>query len=127
MKHAFIVAGLLVASATPIAVAAQQPTTPTATPRQPTAALSLADAIAVARANNPGYRRAQNNTGPAAWGVRNAYSSLLIPNVRASGGMTYTGPGSQTFLAQSFSQSGSTVASFYELGLQWELSGTTLS
>ncbi|HEV2670719.1 MAG TPA: TolC family protein, partial [Gemmatimonadales bacterium] len=46
---------------------------------------------------------------------------------RASGGMTYTGPGSQTFLAQSFSQSGSTVASFYELGLQWELSGTTLS
>ncbi len=131
MKHVMIVAGLLAANATPIAVGAQQPTAPpppaTATIRQPRAALSLADAIAVARENNPLYRRAENNRGPAAWGVRNAYSSLLIPNVRASGGMTYSGPGSQTFLAQSFSQSGSTVASFYELGLSYELSGATLS
>ena len=131
MKHVMIVAGLLAANATPIAVGAQQPTAPLppaiATIRQPRAALSLADAIAVARENNPLYRRAENNRGPAAWGVRNAYSSLLIPNVRASGGMTYSGPGSQTFLAQSFSQSGSTVASFYELGLSYELSGATLS
>ncbi|HWC73640.1 MAG TPA: TolC family protein [Gemmatimonadales bacterium] len=120
---------------TPIAVTAQQPTAPpaplgpssAATTRQPTAALSLADAIAIARQNNPAYRRAENNRGPAAWGVRNAYSSLLIPNVRASGGMSYTGPGSQTFLAQSFSQSGSTVSSFYNLGLSYELSGATLS
>jgi len=133
MKHVMIGAGLLAANPTPIAVGAQQPPTPpppppaAATIRQPTAALSLADAIAVARENNPLYRRAENNRGPAAWGVRNAYSSLLIPNVRASGGMTYSGPGSQTFLAQSFSQSGSTVASFYELGLSYELSGATLS
>ena len=41
--------------------------------------------------------------------------------------MTYTGPGSQTFLTQSFSQSVSTVSSFYDLGLSWQLSGTTLS
>src|SRR5437899_4374168 len=135
MKHVMIVAGLLAASATPIAVGAQQPTAPpahspppgTATIRQPTAALSPADAIAVARENNPHYRRAENNRGPAAWGVRKAYSSLLIPNVRASGGMTYSGPGSQTFLAQSFSQSGSSVASVYALSLSYELSGATLS
>ncbi len=95
--------------------------------QQPTAALSLADAIAVARAKNPAYRQAQNNRGPAAWGVRNAYSSLLIPTFTASGGLSYTGPGSQTFLAQSFSQSVSTVSSFYDLGLQWQLSGATLS
>jgi outer membrane protein len=81
----------------------------------------------VARDNNPTYRQAVNNGGPAAWGVRNAYSSLLIPTLTAQGGMSYTGPGSQTFLAQSFSQSVSTVSSFYDLGLSWQLSGTTLS
>jgi outer membrane protein len=123
MRHVWIVAGLLVGP--PLAAAAQQPTTPT-TPAQP-AALSLADAIAVAREKNPAYRQAQNNRGPAAWGVRNAFSSLLIPTLTAAGGMSYTGPGSQTFLAQSFSQSVSTVSSFYDLGLSWQLSGTTLS
>ena len=120
MKHVLIVAGLLVC---PAAVAAQQPTAPS----PPSAALSLADAIAVAREKNPAFRQAQNNRGPAAWGVRNAYSSLFIPTVTASGGMTYTGPGSQTFLAQSFTQSVSTVSSFYDLGLSWQLSGATLS
>ena len=123
MRHVLIVAGLVVGPAA--VAAAQQPTTP-GTPTA-TAALSLADAIAVAREKNPAYRQAQNNRGPAAWGVRNAYSSLLIPTVTAAGGMSYTGPGSQTFLAQSFSQSVSTVSSFYDLGLQWQLSGTTLS
>lgn len=122
MKHVFIVAGLLVC---PAAVTSQQPTAPS-TPSA-TAALSLADAIAVARDKNPAYRQAQNNRGPAAWGVRNAYSSLLIPTFTAAGGMSYTGPGSQTFLAQSFSQSVSTVSSFYDLGLSWQLSGSTLS
>ncbi|MGH7606834.1 MAG: TolC family protein [Gemmatimonadales bacterium] len=91
------------------------------------ATLSLADAIAIARERNPAYRQALNDRGPAAWGVRNAYSSLLIPDVTASAGMSYTGPGSQTFLSSSFSQSVSTVSSFYDLGLSWQLSGTTLS
>src|SRR5438105_2000315 len=123
MRQVLIVAGLLLG---PAAVAvAQQPTTPTKPAM--TAGLSLSDAIAVAREKNPAYRQAQNNRGPAAWGVRAAYSSLLIPSVSASGGMSYTGPGSQTFLAQSFSQSVSTVSSFYDLGLSWQLSGTTLS
>jgi outer membrane protein len=122
MRQLLIVAGLL---AGPAAVAvAQQPTTQTPAV---TAGLSLSDAIALAREKNPAYRQAQNKRGPAAWSVRGAYSSLLIPSVTASGGMTYTGPGSQTFLAQSFSQSVSTVSSFYDLGLAWQLSGTTLS
>jgi len=59
--------------------------------------------------------------------VRGAYSSLLIPSIIASGGMSYTGPGSQTFLSSSFTQSVSTVSSFYDVGLSWQLSGTTLS
>ena len=122
MKYVWIAAGLL---ACPAALVAQQP--PASTKPTVTAALSLADAIAVARDKNPAYRQALNNRGPAAWGVRNAISSLLIPTFTASGGMTYTGPGSQTFLTQSFSQSVSTVSSFYDLGLSWQLSGTTLS
>src|SRR6266436_6383510 len=123
MKQVLLVAGLLLG---PAAVAvAQQPTTPTKPVT--TAGLSLSDAIAVAREKNPLYRQAQNNRAPAAWGVRGAYSSLLIPSVIASGGMSYTGPGSQTFLSSSFTQSVSTVSSFYDVGLLWQLSGSTLS
>src|SRR2546426_7562796 len=40
--------------------------------------LSLADAITLARANNPAYRQTIHDRAPAAWGVRNAYASLLI-------------------------------------------------
>ena len=120
MKQVLIVAGLLLGPAA-IAVA-QQPRT-----QITSAGLSLADAIALARERNPAYRQAQNNRAPAAWAVRGAYSSLLIPSISISGGMSYTGPGSQTFLAQSFSQSVSTVSSFYDVGLSWQLSGSTLS
>src|SRR5438876_2860861 len=123
MKQVLLVAGLLLG---PAAVAvAQQPTTPTKPVT--TAGLSLSDAIAVAREKNPAFRQAQNNLAPAAWGVRGAYSSLLIPSIIASGGMSYTGPGSQTFLSSSFTQSVSTVSSFYDVGLSWQLSGSTLS
>ncbi|HUC40216.1 MAG TPA: TolC family protein [Gemmatimonadales bacterium] len=122
MRQTLLVAGLLLGRAT-VAVA-QQPTT--ATPSF-TAGLSLADAIASAREKNPAFREVQNNRGPAAWGVRNAYSSLFVPSFAVSGGMSYTGPGSQTFLTQSFSQSVSTVSSFYDLGLSWQFSGVTMS
>jgi outer membrane protein len=118
MRHVLLTAGLLLG---PAVAAAQQ-----APPKTP-ASLSLADAIAVARDQNPAYRQALNNRGPAAWGVRGAYSSLLIPSVTTAAGMSYTGPGSQTFLSSSFTQSVSTVSSFYDLSLSWQLSGTTLS
>ena len=115
MRHVLLTAGLLLGPA----VAGAQQAVP--------AALSLADAIAIARDQNPAYRQALNNRRPAAWAVRGAFSSLLIPDVTATGGMSYTGRGSQTFLSSSFSQSVSTVSSFYDLSLSWRLSGTTLS
>ncbi len=115
MKHVLIAAGLLLC---PLVAAAQQ---------SAPVNLSLADAIAVARDKNPAYRQALNNRSPAAWAVRGAFTSLFIPSVSTSGGMTYTGPGSQTFLSSSFTQSVSTVSSFYDLGLSWQLSGTILS
>ncbi len=115
MRLVLLTAGLLLGPA----VAGAQQAVP--------AALSLADAIAIARDRNPIYREALNNRGPAAWAVRGAFSSLVIPSVTAAGGMSYTGPGSQTFLSSSFSQSVSTVSSFYDLSLSWQLSGATLS
>ena len=127
MRHVLIVAGLVMGPSLATIAAAQQPAQPTTPASTQLAALSLADAIAVAREKNPAFRIVQNNRGPAAWGVRNAYSSLLLPNFTVGGGMTYTGPGSQTFLTSSFTQSTSTVSSFYDLSLDWQLSGTTLS
>ncbi len=121
MKHVLLVAGLLLGLAA-VAVA-QQPKTPLPSV---TAGLSLQDAIALARERNPAYRQALNNRGPAAWGVRNAWGQL-VPSFSTSAGMSYTGPGSQTFLTSSFTQSVSTVSSFYDLGLSWQFSGATLS
>lgn len=100
-------------------LAAQQSTVP--------ATLSLADAIAIAREHNPAYRQALANRGPATWGARNAWASLFIPQVTASAGFGYTGPGSQRFLTADFSQSVATSSSSYGLNLDWTLSGQTLA
>ncbi len=91
------------------------------------AQLSLADAIAIARQNNPAYRQALNDRGPAGWAVRNAWSAVFLPSFTATGGFGYRGPGEQRFLTSSFSQDVSTLSSFYDLGLSWQLSGATLS
>ena len=88
--------------------------------------LSLADAIALARAHNPAYRQFLNDRHPAAWAVRNAAASLLIPTVTASGALGYAGPGQQNFLTSSFSQSVATWSTNYALQAQWTLSGETL-
>lgn len=114
MKHMLFVAALAV---TP-ALAAQQ-----AAPSR----LALADAIALARTNNPGYRQVLNDRGPAAWSVRNALSSQLLPSVSANGGFGYSGAGQQNFLSSSFRQSVSTMSSNYDIGATWQLSGATLS
>ena len=89
--------------------------------------LSLADAITLARANNPLYRQAINDRAPTAWAVRSAWSTMLVPSVSASGGIGYAGPGQQTFLTSNFSQSVSTLSSSYGVGLDWSLSGQTLT
>ncbi len=116
MRHLLlVVAGLAVC---PARARAQQPAP---------AALSLADAITIARAHNPAYRQSLNNRGPAAWAARGAFTSLLFPTVTASGGLAYSGPGQQRFLTTDFSQSVATLSSSYSLGLSWEWSGSTLS
>lgn len=87
--------------------------------------LSLADAIELARQYSPSYRQFLNDRGPAAWGVRNAYAAFL-PRFSANGSFNYRGSGSQTFLANEFTQPSSTIGSSYFLGLNMSLSGQTL-
>lgn len=115
MKPLLFSVGLVVC---PLLAVSQQPVPAT---------LSLADAISLARQNNPVYRQAIHDRAPAAWGVRNAWSSLWVPSVTASGGISYAGPGEQNFLTSSFSQSVSTLSSSYSFLLDWTLNGQTLS
>jgi outer membrane protein len=88
-------------------------------------ALTLTDAVEIARANNPLFRQTANDVVATRWGVRNAYASFL-PSVNVNGGISYRGAGSQTFLTEEFIQSSATVGSSYGLGLSLQLSGRTL-
>ena len=56
---------------------AQQPVTVPARPA-PKATLTLADAVAQARANSPAYRQFLNDAGPAHSAVKNAYMKPQI-------------------------------------------------
>lgn len=89
--------------------------------------LGLQEAIDLAERYSPLYRQARNDHGPAAWGVRNALASTFLPSFTASGGVQYSGSGSQNFLTQSFVQPSGTLGSSYSLSLNWQLSGQTLS
>jgi len=115
MNYLLLSVGLVVC---PVLAVSQQPVPAT---------LSLADAIALARQHNPAYRQTIHDRSPAAWGVRNAWSSLWLPSVTASGGVAYAGPGEQNFLTSSFSQSVSTWSSSYSFLLDWTVNGQTLS
>lgn len=91
------------------------------------ASLSLADAITIARDNNPAYRQTLSTRTASLWNARSAWANLFIPTANASGSISYTGPGSQNFLATSFSQPTSTASSFYSINLGWTFSGQTLT
>lgn len=88
--------------------------------------LSLAEALRQARANSPTYRQTLNDAGPARWGVRNAYGSLL-PSLTASSDVGYIGSGETNFGGGFIQPTSSFVTSGYSLALQWELSGRTLT
>jgi outer membrane protein len=91
----------------------------------PTASLTLGEAVQQAQRNSPAYRQALNNAGPARWAVRNAYGQF-IPQAQVSGGVDYTGSGQSQFGAF-FNQTSPFWGSNYQLGLQWQLSGTVLA
>jgi outer membrane protein len=88
--------------------------------------LSLAEALQQARANSPTYRQTLNDASPARWGVRNAYGGLL-PSFTAASDIGYTGSGQSNFGGGFTRPTSSFVTSGYSLGLEWELSGRTLT
>lgn len=92
----------------------------------PTVTLSLDEALTQARANSPTYRQTLNDAGPARWAVRNAYGSLL-PSVNVASDLGYTGSGQSNFGGGFTLPTSSFVTSGYSLGLQWQLSGKTLT
>jgi outer membrane protein TolC len=121
----WLVLPILVA-AVPALGAAQDVQDTTIAPRpQPTASLTLADALQQARSQSPTYRQALNNADPARWGVRNAYGTFL-PQLSASSGLGYTGSGESQFGAF-FGSTPAFVSSNYQVGLQWRLDGRVLA
>jgi outer membrane protein len=101
----------------PVALAQDRPQIP--------AALTLAEAVDLARLYNPLLRQTANDLTGTRWGVRNAYASF-VPNVSLNGSMGYTGAGSQTFLTEQFVQQSSTIGSSYGINLSLQLSGRSL-
>jgi outer membrane protein len=117
--------GLLVFVSTLPSLGAAQDSIPILSPAA-SVSLSLAEALRQARANSPTYRQTLNDAGPAKWGVRNAYGSLL-PSLTASSDVGYTGSGETNFGGGFVQRTSSFVTSGYSLGLQWQLSGRALT
>jgi outer membrane protein len=92
----------------------------------PVVTLSLEEALQMARANSPAYRQTLNDAGPAKWGVRNAYGSLL-PSVNVGSDLGYTGSGQSNFGGGFVRPTSAFVTSGYNIGLQWQLDGRVLT
>jgi outer membrane protein len=114
----------------PTAAAAQdttgvRPTLDAGTPIQVT--VSLQDALDQARAMSPALRQVLNDQRPADWAVRNAWSTLFLPSLTASSGLSYTGTGESRFGGGLTNRAPAFVSSNYFLGLNWALSGRTVT
>jgi outer membrane protein len=103
------------ATALPPAVAGQQ--------APPT--LTLAEAMELARENNPTYLSQANDLVAARWGVRSAYGDLL-PSAGASMGVGYTASGERRFGTVGLGSQPAMYFSSYNLGLNYTLSGARL-
>ena len=90
-------------------------------------ALTLEEAIDIARENNPGLQAVRNDEEPANWNVKSSYGALF-PSASVSGGISWQGAGEQTFGSLTAEQLGfanqpSFVFSNYSLLLDYELNG----
>jgi outer membrane protein len=88
-------------------------------------ALSLEEALRMAKRNNPDYLTRANDQAAADWGVRAAYGSL-VPSASARGSFGYTEAGVQNFGTVDLGvQSTDWFSSSYRLGVDWRLDGET--
>ena len=107
-------------------------TNPATGQEAPPPQLTLEDAVATARQNNPAFQVAQNQRGVRDWDVKSAYGSL-IPTLSANAGVSWQqGGGAQQFAggitsAQlGFVNQPSYYFSSYGLGLNYDLNGQTI-
>lgn len=95
-------------------VAAAQTPAPAPAAQGPTPVLTIEEAVALARRNNPVHLSNLNNRNVAAAQRRSAYGAFL-PNVEASFGSQYREGGGQFFNGQTFGATSATLASSYDL------------
>jgi outer membrane protein len=94
------------------------------------ATLTLDEAIALARSNNPDYQAQRTDVVVSDWNVRAAYAALL-PGATASTGFQYQGSGSQRIGSFTggdlgLSSTPSYLLSNYSLGFNYQLSGASV-
>ena len=118
--------GTMLAALAPAAIPslahAQLPPVPAAAPT----ALSLDDAVALARTNAPGYLQSVNQRRRADAQVRSASGSLL-PSLTTSVGSTYREGRPQYFAGQAFGANASQVSGSYQLDLTASYSVASLT
>jgi outer membrane protein len=106
-----------------LAVSAPATALAQAQPQPADRTLSLEEAVATARQQNPNFRARQNDLNVAHWQVRSATADFL-PNVNASTALGYTQAGEQRFGAVGFGERPPYYSSDYNLGMALELNGT---
>ena len=108
---------LLASLAAAPALAQQQPAGPT---------LTLEQAVAAARENNPDLQATRNDITPARAAVRAARADFL-PSASASTSLGYTAGGVQRFGSVEFGEQPAYYSSSYNLSVQYDLSGAKLA
>lgn len=91
----------------------------------PGPSLTLGEAVAVARENNPDMLARRNDTVAARAAVRQARAEFL-PAASASTGVGYTAPGVQRFGSEVFGERPEYYSSNWNLSLQYQMSGAKL-
>jgi outer membrane protein len=87
--------------------------------------LTLREALAIARENNPDYLAQRSQVRSAEWNVRSAYGSLM-PTVSASNSFGYQGGGERRLDSVVFGEQPAQYTSRYSLGMQLQMNGSTL-
>jgi outer membrane protein len=101
---------------------------PLAAQQQPAATgpgLTLQQAVATARQNNPDMQAQRNDTRATQAAIRNARADFL-PSADISAGFGYTGSGEQRFGSQTFGEKPVYYSSDWSLGLNYQLSGAKM-
>jgi len=88
-------------------------------------ALTLDEAISIARRSNPVYLQTSNNRRSADARVRSAYGALL-PSVSSSFSSAYQKGGTQYFNGAELNASSDNVSSSYSLSVNYSINGSTL-